>query len=182
MGVHTGKELLLCTFLVLAASLVSSAGVEAEEPKETSKAKKEIVMVEDGRKVGMEYTLTLDDGTQIDSNVGGAPLYFQQGSHEILPALEEALVGLKAGDDKQVTLPPEQGYGPVQEAGFQEVATDLIPEDARTVGSMLVADDGAGNRRQIRVHELKGDKTVVDLNHPLAGKSLNFAVRILSVE
>lgn len=138
-------------------------------------------MVEDGKQVGIEYTLTLDDGTQVDSNVGGDPLVFQQGAHQIPPALEEALVGLKVGDTKEVALTAEQGFGPVRQEGFQEVDAEVIPEGARVEGTMLVADDGTGTKRPVRVAEVKGDKIVVDLNHPLAGKALNFAVRVMAV-
>jgi FKBP-type peptidyl-prolyl cis-trans isomerase SlyD len=138
-------------------------------------------MVEEGKQVGIEYTLTLDDGTQVDSNVGGEPLVFQAGAHQILPALEEALAGLQVGDTKEVALTAEQAYGPVNPEGFQEVDAGLIPDGARVAGTMLVADDGSGNKRPVRVHEVKGDKIVVDLNHPLAGKALNFAVRVMAI-
>jgi FKBP-type peptidyl-prolyl cis-trans isomerase SlyD len=138
-------------------------------------------MIEDGKQVGIEYTLTLDDGTQIDSNVGGEPLVYQHGAHQILPALEEALAGLKVGDTKQVALTAEQGYGPVRQEGFQEVDAGLIPEEARVAGTMLVADDGSGNKRPVRVHEVKDDKVVMDLNHPLAGQALKFAVRVTAI-
>jgi FKBP-type peptidyl-prolyl cis-trans isomerase SlyD len=160
----------------------TAVGSRAEEgPKENPKIEKESVMVEDGKQVGIEYTLTLDDGTQVDSNVGGEPLVFQQGAHQILPALEEALAGLKVGDSKKVALTAEQAYGPVHPEGFQEVDASLIPEDARVPGTMLVGDDGSGHRRPVRVAEVKGDKIVVDLNHPLAGKALTFAVRVMEI-
>jgi FKBP-type peptidyl-prolyl cis-trans isomerase 2 len=180
MVIGRRRVLVFCASVGLVA--VMAVGGRAEEgPKENPTIEKKSVVVEDGKQVGIEYTLTLDDGTQVDSNVGGQPLVFQQGAHQILPALEEALAGLKVGDTKKVALAAEQGYGPVRPEGFQEVDAGLIPEDARVTGTMLVADDGAGNRRPVRVHEVKGDKIVVDLNHPLAGKALNFAVRVMEV-
>ena len=139
-------------------------------------------MIEDGSKVSIEYTLTLDDGSTADTNVGGEPLVYNQGQQEILPALEEALVGLAAGDTKKVMLTAEEGYGLVDSDGFQDVEADIVPEDARTVGTMLVASDPEGNQQPIRVHEVADDKIVLDFNHPLAGEALTFDIKILEIE
>jgi FKBP-type peptidyl-prolyl cis-trans isomerase 2 len=139
-------------------------------------------VIEEGSKVSIEYTLTLNDGSTADTNVGGEPLVYNQGQQEILPALEEALVGLAAGDTKQVVLTAEEGYGLVDPDGFQEVEPDIVPEDARTVGTLLVASDPEGNEQPIRVHEVADDKIVLDFNHPLAGEALNFDIKILGIE
>lgn len=139
-------------------------------------------MIEEGSSVSIEYTLTLDDGTKADSNVGDDPLVFSQGQQEILPALEEALVGLEVGNTKKVTLTAEEGYGLVDPDGFQEVEPDLVPEDARSVGTMLVASDEQGNEQPIRVHEVGEDKIVLDFNHPLAGRALTFDIKIVAIE
>ncbi len=138
-------------------------------------------MSEKSKTLSIEYTVFLDDGSQVDTNVGGEPLVFETGRAQILPALEKALEGLEAGQSTRVTLSPEEAYGPVQEDAFQAVDTALIPEQARYVGAVLVAEDDAGHQRQVRVHEVNGDTTIIDLNHPLAGKSLTFDVKVLSV-
>jgi FKBP-type peptidyl-prolyl cis-trans isomerase 2 len=139
-------------------------------------------MIEDGNSVSIEYTLKLDDGSTVDSNVDGDPLTYTQGSNQILPALEEALLGLEVGDSKQVDLTAEQGYGPIDPRGYQEVEPDRVPEDARTVGTMLMASTPDGQQQPIRVHEVKDDMIVLDFNHPLAGEALHFDVKILDVE
>ena len=139
-------------------------------------------MIEDGRLVSIEYTLTLDDGSTADTNVGEEPLVYTQGEGEILDALEEALAGLAVDDEKQVRIAAEQGYGPVDPDAFDQVALDDIPEDAREVGATLVAEDSEGNQRIVRVHEVRADGVVLDLNHPLAGQTLHFAVRIVAIE
>jgi len=139
-------------------------------------------VIEDGRLVSIEYTLTLDDGSTADTNVGEEPLVYTQGEGEILDALEEALAGLAVDDEKQVRIAAEQGYGPVDPDAFDQVALDDIPEDAREVGAMLVAEDSEGNQRSVRVHEVRADGVVLDLNHPLAGQTLHFAVRIVAIE
>jgi FKBP-type peptidyl-prolyl cis-trans isomerase SlyD len=144
--------------------------------------KGDLPMVENGKQVSIEYTLRLDDGSTADSNVGEDALIFEQGAHQILPALESALAGLKVGESKQVTLTAEDGYGQVDPEAFQSVPTENIPEDAREVGAMLVAQDGAGNKRPVRVHEVGTEAVIIDLNHPLAGQNLNFDVRVLEVK
>jgi FKBP-type peptidyl-prolyl cis-trans isomerase 2 len=139
-------------------------------------------MITDGSRVSIEYTLTIDDGTVADSNVGEDPLVYEQGQREILPALERALLGLAVGDTAKVTLGPDDGYGLVDDALFETVPASVVPENGRHVGTYLVAQAKTGERRQVRVHEVNGDEIVIDLNHPLAGQTLHFAVRILSVE
>ena len=139
-------------------------------------------MIEDGRKVSIEYTLMLDDGSTADTNVGDEPLVYTQGEGEILDALEEALAGLSVDDQKQVRILAEHGYGEVDPDAFDQVALEDIPADAREVGTVLVAEDPGGNETSVRVHEVRADGIVLDLNHPLAGQALNFAVRILSID
>ena len=139
-------------------------------------------VVQDGKTISLEYTLKLDDGSVVDSNVGEQPLTYEQGSQQILPALEAQIAGMKVDESKQVKLEPEQGYGEVNPELFQEVETSVIPEEARQKGAQLISEDQAGNRRPLRVHEVKGDKIVLDLNHPLAGETLHFDVKVVAVE
>lgn len=157
---------------------VLTASAAAEEGEEGAQE----VTVAEGREVSIEYTLTTDAGEVADTNVGGDPLVYTQGAGQVLPSLEQALAGLEAGDTKKVSLTPEQGYGVVDPNLFQTVPADQVPEDARVVGTQLVAQSQDGERRLIRVHEVKGDEIVMDLNHPLAGENLHFDVKILSVE
>lgn len=139
-------------------------------------------VVKDGATVGIEYTLKLDDGSVADTSEGGEPLVYEQGSGQILPALEENLAGLAVGEEKHVTLPPEQGYGPVREELYQAVPIEQVPEDAREVGTPLMARDAQGHERPLRVHEVRDDEIVLDLNHPLAGQTLVFDVKVVSID
>lgn len=158
----------------LAVATAASTACWAEE--------EEALVIENGSSVSIEYTLKLDDGTTVDSNVGQDPLTYTQGSSEILPALEEALLGHKVGDSKEVKLTAEQGYGPVNPDAYQEVQMDMVPEDARTVGTMLVASAPDGQQQPIRVHEVREETIVLDFNHPLAGQALNFDITVLAIE
>jgi len=136
-------------------------------------------VIKDGSVVSIEYRLTLDDGSQVDTNVGQEPLVYTQGEGQIIPGLEKEMVGLAAGDTKTVQVSANEGYGDVDPEARREIDTAQIPEEARQVGALLTAE---GHAAPIRVHEVNGDKTVLDFNHPLAGKDLRFDVRIVSIE
>jgi FKBP-type peptidyl-prolyl cis-trans isomerase 2 len=172
----------LAAAVALATLALAAGPALAEEPKSGAAEPAKTATVEEGRKVSIEYTLTLDDGEQADSNVGGQPLVFEQGKHQILPALEKALSGMKASESRKVTLAPEEGYGKVMPELIQEVDPKLIPEEARVAGTELAAEDPQGNRHFARVHEVREDKILVDMNHPLAGRTLHFDVKILSID
>jgi FKBP-type peptidyl-prolyl cis-trans isomerase SlyD len=159
---------------MLAIGSTSVASAQEGEPK----------VVKDGSKVGLEYTLKLQDGSVADTSDGGAPLVYQHGAGQMLPALEKSLAGLSVGDESKVTLSPEEGYGPIREDLYQTVPAEEIPADARVVGTQLVAQDQQGNKRRLRVHEVREetDEIVLDLNHPLAGRTLLFEVKVVSID
>ncbi|MCX8071740.1 MAG: FKBP-type peptidyl-prolyl cis-trans isomerase [Candidatus Binatia bacterium] len=134
-----------------------------------------------GNRVAIEYTLRLEDGSIIESNVGEEAFEYTQGNEEIIPGLEQGLEGLEEGDVKEIRIPPELAYGEVLPEAFYEVDKNLVPPAARVVGTELVARDANGRERHVRVHEVHDETIVIDANHPLAGKTLIFDVRVLSV-
>jgi FKBP-type peptidyl-prolyl cis-trans isomerase SlyD len=145
-------------------------------------AQEDAPVVKDGSTVSIEYTLKLDDGSTADSNVGGEPLVYVQGQQQILPALEEKLLGMKADETREVTLSAEDGYGPVHEEGIQTVPLELIPAEARHAGARLVGQGPHGEPIHAQVREILEDTAVVDLNHPLAGESLHFEVKVVNID
>jgi len=163
------------TLVGIVITLFTFASAPAGEEKDT-------MTVADGNRVSIEYTLTLPDKTPVDTNVGKEPLTYTQGGQEILPGLQKALLGLKEGETKRVTLSPEEGYGPVNPNALQEVNKDLIPEEALKVGTPLVTRDSSGRPRRLRVQEIKEETVVLDFNHPLAGKTLIFDVKVLKIK
>ena len=138
--------------------------------------------VSTGKQVSIEYTLTLEDETVVDSNVGVKPLTFIQGSHNIIPGLESALDGMKVGESKQVTVTPENAYGPVNEDAVSEIEKTYIPEDSLKVGAVLQGQSPDGRVIIARVVEIMEETVILDYNHPLAGKTLNFDVEIMDVQ
>jgi peptidylprolyl isomerase len=134
-----------------------------------------------GTHVTMQYTMRLEDGTEVASNVGASPLSFTIGQEEVFPALEAALEGLTVGDERSVSLTAEQAYGPRDEDAVREVDLELVPEESRLVGSVLMAEDGVGGQREVTIRELRDKTVVLDLNHPMAGEALSVDIRIVSV-
>ncbi|MDP6436955.1 MAG: peptidylprolyl isomerase [Gammaproteobacteria bacterium] len=157
--------------LVLATTLLCSLNISADESTNNT--------IAPGKVVSLSYTLRLPDGKAIGSNVDTYPIKYRQGDGKLLPALEAAVVGLAAGDEKSVTLAPEDAYGPVDPAAIREVPIEQVPPEARKAGAVFSTPGYSG---LIRVTEIKEDMAILNLNHPLAGKILTFDIKILSVE
>ncbi len=155
------------------------AEAETGTKEAATESQEDAKLIEEGSSVSIEYTLKLDDGTKVDTNVGGDPLEYTQGQGQIIPGLEREMVGLKEGDTKSVKVAPKDGYGEVDPEHRREVEVQQVPEQARQVGAMLSAE---GHNMPIRVHEVRDDKIVLDFNHPLAGQTLNFDIKVLSVK
>ena len=145
------------------------------------KAKNDNV-VKDGMLVSIEYTLKGTDGKVIDSNKGREPLKYVQGQKTMIPGLEKELTGMKVGSEKNVTVKPEDAYGPVNPNAFQEIPKEKIPPNALKVGAVLQGQDGQGRPMLARIKEIKEKSVVIDMNHPMAGKTLVFNVKIVDVQ
>ncbi|MDH3445170.1 MAG: peptidylprolyl isomerase [Deltaproteobacteria bacterium] len=158
---------------------LSVPGASQATPAFTLKPANEI---RDGAIVTVEYTLTDNNGEFIESTSGKEPLTYIHGAGQIMPGLERALFGLKVGDQKKVQVSPEEGYGLPDEKAFQEIPKDKIPPDAQKVGAMLMTKSEDGRMIPIRIHKVTGNTVVVDFNHPLAGKTLNFDVKVKDIK
>ncbi len=138
--------------------------------------------IEKGSSVKIEYTLKDDKGAVLDTNAGKDALAFTQGAQQIIPGLDKALLGMKAGDTKKVTVKPEDAYGPVDPKAEAEVAKDVLPQGAAVVGTRLLARGEDGQPRPVTVKAVKDTTVLLDLNHPLAGQTLFFDVKVVSVD
>ena len=114
--------------------------------------------------------------------MGGEPLIYVQGSHAIIPGLEKAMEGMKAGENRQITVKPEEGYGKVEAEALVEVDKKQVPPDAQKGGAQLQGQNEQGQVFTARVLEVKDEKILLDFNHPLAGKTLYFDIKVLSVK
>lgn len=137
-------------------------------------------MANPGDTVRIHYTGKLEDGTVFDSSQGREPLEFVAGSQQIIPGLDQAVLEMKEGDERTVTIPPEQAYGERQAGLADTVDRSQLPEGV-TEGAALRADVG-GQETILWVTELNEETATIDANHPLAGKTLVFDVEIVAVQ
>jgi len=173
----TLAALLLATVTVL----VGVPGARADEAKPAEEAKP-APAIETGSKVSLEYTLRDAGGKVLDSNKGREPLTYVQGEQQIVPGLEKALTGMHPGEAKKIVVAPAEGYGDVDPTAVAEVPKEMIPGDALQVGTELVARNREGATRLVRIKEIKDETVIIDLNHPLAGRTLHFHVKVVGVE
>ncbi len=166
----------VCSTAVLGVLVLASVAMGEPQKRGTK------MTVSDGKQVSLEYTLKLDDKSVLESNVGKEPMTYTQGAHEIVPGLEKAMEGLAVGDHKHVEVKPADGYGAVDPKAFQEVKKTQIPETAWKVGTQLEAKGADGESMFPRVTEVKSDTVVLDFNHPLAGKTLFFDIKVLDIK
>ncbi len=132
--------------------------------------------------VSAAYTLTEEGGQSIATSSAGSPLRYVHGSGEMLPALEQALLGKRVGERVTVTLAPEQAYGPYRpELVFEAVHDNLPPGQAIKVG-MTLTPGGQRGRFSLKVVALTDNGAMLDGNHPLAGKTVTWQLEILSVK
>lgn len=131
--------------------------------------------------VRLEYTLSAD-GQVVDSTEAREPFQYVHGKGQIIPGLERQLVGLHAGDSRDITVNPEDAYGPVDSSAVVEVPKDQLPPNVTPeVGLTLRGVDPDGRVFRATIREIKPDMITLDLNHPLAGKTLLFKVKVLDV-
>ncbi len=139
-------------------------------------------VVKDGMLVSMEYTLKGTDGKVIDSSKGREPLKYVHGQKSMIPGLEKELTGMKVGSEKNVTVKPEDAYGPISPNAFQEIPKEKIPANALKVGAVLQGQDDQGRPMLARIKEIKEKSVVLDMNHPMAGKTLVFNIKIVDIQ
>jgi FKBP-type peptidyl-prolyl cis-trans isomerase SlyD len=132
--------------------------------------------------VFMHYTLSDDQGQTIDTSSGRDPLPYLHGGNNIVPGLEKALTGLEAGETLKVSVPCEEGYGPVVPEAIQTVPHEVFDgiEEIKP-GMQFQAEGPQGQVQVITIKEVQDDGIVVDGNHPLAGQTLHFEVEITEV-
>src|SRR5262245_18630790 len=159
----------------LAAVLLLLAG--AARAQEAARA-----VVAAGKRVSIAYTLRLEVGTVVETASREAPFTYLHGDGQLLPGLERALEGMAVGERKQGTLSAADAFGEVDAALFVEVEAARIPEADRRAGAWLDYKDPHGERQRVRVHEVRGDQVVVDMNHPYAGSGVRYEVEVVKIE
>lgn len=135
-----------------------------------------------GRKIKVHYTGTFDDGEVFDSSRQAQPFEFEVGTGQVIPGFDNAVVGMKAGETKQVRLTEEDAYGPYN----QEMVFDADPNQfeegmSPEVGQQFQTQMQDGTPLLLTVKAVSDDKITLDANHPMAGKALNFDLEVVEV-
>ena len=139
------------------------------------------MVVANQKVVSIDYTLTDPAGVVIDSSSGKPPLVYLHGMGGIIPGLESALTGKTKGDSLKVTVAPEQAYGVRDNNMIQEVPRDRFPADAKIAPGMQFQANTPNGPRVVTVVGVDSAAVKIDANHPLAGVTLNFDVKIVDV-
>jgi len=135
--------------------------------------------IEETRVVSIHYTLTNDDGDMLDSSGGRDPLDYVQGAGNVIPGLEQALVGKSVGDHVEVTVEPEDGYGHSNPEFVQQVPrTAFEGIDDIQIGMQFEARGPGGEAALVMVTDVTEESVTIDGNHPLAGVVLHFDVKV----
>ncbi len=131
--------------------------------------------------VSIHYQLTNSAGEVLDASAEDAPLTYLHGAGNIIPGLEKELLGKVAGAEFNVTVAPEEAYGPRQPHLMQQVPREAFPDPAGLeVGMRFNAESDQGVLSVV-ISAVDTDSVTVDANHPLAGETLHFAVRVQEV-
>lgn len=131
--------------------------------------------------VSIHYTLTDAEGAVVDTSSGHAPLAYIQGMGHIVPGLEKAMEGKAVGDKFKISVPAEEGYGLRDENLIDRIPKEAFQGVPEVEPGMEFYADGPNGPVMITVKEVDGDHVVVDGNHPLAGKVLNFEIEVTEV-
>lgn len=132
--------------------------------------------------VSIHYRLTNDEGEELDASADGDPMVYLHGADNIIPGLEDALEGRGVGDQLEVTVQPEDAYGPLDPDLVQVVPRSAFKGvDKLEPGMQFQMEDPEGHVQEITIQEIKGQEVTIDANHPLAGQVLHFAVTVEAV-
>ena len=139
-------------------------------------------MSNSGKKVKTHYRGTLDDGTQFDSSYDrGEPIEFTCGAGQMIPGFDAAVVDMALGEKKSVHIPAKDAYGEYNEQAVQKIPADQVPNaDQLPVGQTVYFNSPYGPM-PATVVSVTIDEVVLDMNHELAGKDLNFDIELVEV-
>ena len=170
-GVVTVKRSIVVLTVIMLGLMVSAPESEAKVQK-----------IAAGKKVTFDYVLTID-GQTIETSENVGPLEYTHGEGGILKGLEKRLAGLKVGDVKTITIPAQEAYGQVRPEAVREFPKSTLPENfTPQVGAIVRVENDSGQKFPVTIAEIRDETIVLNLNHPLAGKDLQFDVTVVAVK
>ncbi len=138
--------------------------------------------VQDGDHVTVHYTGKLSNGEVFDTSRGKQPMEIKVGSGTVIPGFDKALVGMEKNETKNFTIPPEDAYGDYDGSLKRSFQRSDLPEGMEPkVGDMLALKTPSGEQVPVRVSETTESEIELDMNHPLAGKALDFEIQVTKI-
>ena len=135
-----------------------------------------------GDRVKVHFTGYLEDGTMFGSTMGEAPFEFSIGEKNMLPGFEQAVIGMKKGDTKTITLPPEEAYGLHKKELVTVMQRSGFPKEIKLdIGKRLRVRTQDGIYTMVTIKDFTEDSIVLDENDPLAGKTLTFKIELVEI-
>jgi len=132
--------------------------------------------------VKVHYVGKLDDGTVFDSSENREPLQFKIGEKKLIPGFEEAVIDMEVGQSKTIKIPFDKAYGPHRNEMVIEVDRSNFPENVEVkIGQQFKMQQKEGRAFVVTVVQIVDDKVRLDANHPLAGKDLNFEIKLIEI-
>jgi FKBP-type peptidyl-prolyl cis-trans isomerase SlyD len=140
------------------------------------------LMVAKGRRVKMDYNLLINS-EPVETTQGKEPLEFMVGGGNIIPGLENQMMGMKVGDERKIIVDPKDAYGQLDPNAFKEVPRSSMPADAQLKPGVVVeVEDPKGGTFPGVVWEVKDQSVVLNFNHPMAGQTLEFDVKVVDIQ
>lgn len=141
------------------------------------------VPVSEGTRVFVNFSLSLEDGSEVDTNFGLDPVGFVVGDGSLLPGFEQLLFGMSAGQRQLFTVLPENAFGQPNESNVQYLPRDQFDEEAEMqIGLVYSFADASGGEVPGMIIAFDDEEVTVDFNHPLAGRTILFDVLVHRVE
>ena len=139
--------------------------------------------VKEGDVISLHYTGSLDDGTVFDSSEQGQPLSFTVGAGEVIAGFDEGVRGMNVGETRDISISPDQAYGDYQEELVRVVPRSAFPPNVvPAMGLGFELELPSGQTLPVRIIDVEGDEVTLDANHLLAGETLNFNIRLISID
>lgn len=141
------------------------------------------MVVTKGNKVQVEYEGMFDDGTVFDSSANsGQPLEFEAGAGQVIKGFDDAVMGMNEGEEKKIHIPAKDAYGEHRADYVKEVPRAQLPAQPEPQeGMMLAVHLPNGTQMPVKITKVNSTSVMVDFNHPLAGKALNFKIKVVSI-
>ena len=140
------------------------------------------VPISEGTRVYLNFSVSLEDGSEVDSNFGGEPVAFVVGDGSLLPGFERLLFGMSAGQRQLFQVAPEDGFGQPNENNVQYLPRAQFEDDELEIGLMYSFADAGGGELPGLIVGFDDEEVTIDFNHPLAGRNILFDVLVHRVE